>query len=41
MSFLQRAGYYQKLVVMRGGMSQTIKEKYPLVEYTKNDDEEE
>ena len=33
MSFLQRAGYGFKLIVMRGGMSQTIKEEYPVVPY--------
>ena len=43
MSFLQRAGYYQKLVIMKGGMSQTIKEEYPLAKYSekKDDDDEE
>ena len=34
MSFLQRAGYDYKLVVMRGGMTKTISEEYPLVEYS-------
>lgn len=38
MSFLQRAGYYQKLVIMKGGMNQTIKEEYPLIEYSKIDE---
>ena len=43
MSFLQRAGYNQKLVIMKGGMAKTIKEEYPLVKYSEkkdNDDEE-
>ena len=34
MSFLQRAGYTFKLVVMRGGITKTIKEGYPLVPYS-------
>ena len=33
MSYLQRAGYRQKLIVMRGGMNKTISEGYPLVPY--------
>ena len=43
MSFLQSAGYNLTLVIMKGGMSQTIKEEYPLVKYSKkhDDDEEE
>ena len=34
MSYLKRAGYTNKLIVMRGGMGKTIKEGYSLVEYT-------
>lgn len=34
MSYLKRSGYTNKLIVMRGGMGKTIKEGYPLVEYT-------
>ena len=33
MSFLQRAGYDFKLIIMKGGMTQTIKEEYPVVKY--------
>jgi hydroxyacylglutathione hydrolase len=34
MSYLKRAGYTNKLIVMRGGMGKTIKEGYSLVEYS-------
>ena len=33
MSYLKRAGYKNKLIVMRGGMNKTIAEGYPLVPY--------
>jgi hydroxyacylglutathione hydrolase len=33
-SYLKRAGYTNKLIVMRGGMGKTIKEGYSLVKYT-------
>lgn len=33
MSFLKRLGYTNKIIIMKGGMSQTIKEGYPLVSY--------
>lgn len=33
-TFLKRAGYTNRIVVMRGGMTKTIKEGYTLVPYT-------
>lgn len=36
MSFIQRAGYNQKIIIMDGGMKKTIDEEYPLVPYSKN-----
>lgn len=33
-TFLQRAGYTNRLVVMRDGLSKTIKQGYPLVPYS-------
>ena len=33
-TFLQRAGYTNKLIVMRDGLSKTIKQGYPLVPYS-------
>ena len=35
MSFIQRAGYNQKIIIMDGGMKKTIDEEYPLVPYSK------
>ena len=35
MSFIQRAGYKQKIIIMDGGMKKTIDEEYPLVPYSK------
>lgn len=34
MSFLKREGYTNKIIIMRGGMGKTIKEGYPLDNYT-------
>ena len=33
-AYPSKAGYDYKLVVMRGGMTKTISEEYPLVEYS-------
>ena len=33
MTFLQRAGYGYKIIVMKGGMTKTIKEEYPVVPF--------
>ena len=35
MTYVQRAGYKNKLIVMRGGMTKTIQEGYPLIPYSK------
>jgi rhodanese-related sulfurtransferase len=34
MSFLKKAGFRNKLYVMKGGMTKTIEEGFPLVKYT-------
>ena len=34
MTYAQRAGYRNKLIIMRGGMTKTIEEQYPLVPYS-------
>ncbi len=33
MSFVKRAGYKNKFIIMKGGMDQAVKENYPLVPY--------
>ena len=33
MSFVKRAGYKNKFIIMKGGMDQAVKENYPMVPY--------
>ena len=34
MSFAKRAGYSNNFIIMKGGMDQAIKNKYPVVPYS-------
>ena len=40
-SFLQLAGNEQKFIIMKGGMTQIIKEEYSLALYTEEGDDDE